>query len=102
MLRADRVELSQDFELCGFRRRCCVNLQCPGCGLELPGSRPGFSAWDTQTRYMKMAASRSTTTLPNAFCEFVRTTHPPDQPVNCIEEPMPRSLKAEAAAPDPS
>jgi hypothetical protein len=44
MLRADRVELSQDFELRGFRRRRCrVNLQCPGCGPELPGSRPGFS-----------------------------------------------------------
>ena len=31
------------FELCGFRRRCRANLQCPGCGLELPGSSPGFS-----------------------------------------------------------
>ena len=47
-----------------------------------------------------MAASRSITTLPNALCEFVRTTYSPDQPVNFIEEPMPRILKAEAAAAD--
>jgi hypothetical protein len=32
------------FEACGFcRRRCRANLQCPGCGVEFPGSSPGFS-----------------------------------------------------------
>jgi hypothetical protein len=33
---------------------------------------------------------------------FVRTTYSLDQPVNYIEESMPRSLKAEAAVADPS
>jgi len=41
------------------------------------------------------AAERS---LPS----FVRTTYSLDQPVNYIEESMPRSLKAEAAVAGPS
>jgi hypothetical protein len=43
MVRADRVELSQAFELCGFRRcRCRAELLGPVCGVRtIPSPSPG-------------------------------------------------------------
>jgi hypothetical protein len=77
------------------------DLQCPGSGLELPGSSPGFFCLGCADALYEDGGIE----IDNNAAERrlrVRTTCSPGQPVNCIEEPMPRILKAEAAAPDPS